>query len=70
MAELFAAQYADFGTVRGISRTLKAERLSPWSPGKVQDTLSEIRGLIFTGAFKDDSPIHSPIYLIRWHRAA
>lgn len=42
VAELLAMQQGDTGTVRGISRTLRAEGLAPWSTAKVQATLKEI----------------------------
>ncbi len=43
VVELFAMQDGDTGTVRGISRTLKCEKLRPWSTGRVQHTLLEIK---------------------------
>lgn len=49
VAELYAAQSRKTGTVRGISKTLKAENLHPWSTSCVQATLKQIREAVKTG---------------------
>ncbi len=42
VAELFAMQQGNIGTVRGIARQLKIQKLRPWSTKRVQKTLHEI----------------------------
>lgn len=42
IAELYAAQEGRTGTVRGISATLKRERLAPWGTESIQITLKLI----------------------------
>lgn len=68
VAELYAEQSGDTGTVRGISRLLKQEGLAPWSPGRVQITLKEIHQAALALCWRNPSiPVH---YVIRRHKSA
>lgn len=46
VCELYATQDNRTGTIRGISRYLKANKLKPWSTRMVQKTVNEIKRLI------------------------
>lgn len=71
VAELFAAQEGDTGTIRGIARVLRAENLPPWSDKKVQETLRELRKAVKAGiARMDDNPIISIGSIRRYYKAA
>lgn len=61
VAELLASQQGDTGTVRGISRTLKAEGLYPCGTHQVQRTIREIHTL--TLCESDNKPTDSASYV-------
>lgn len=68
VAELFAGQAADTGTVRGIARTLRAEGLSPRGFAEIIGTLREIDAA--ARAVSDESPTDSLVYLQIRNKAA
>lgn len=71
VAELFAQQEGDTGTIRGIARVLKAEGLSPHSNVTVQATLREIRKAVLAGVQSSgNNVIEATVYLVRYHKAA
>ena len=71
VAELYATQDGDTGTVRGIARILRSECLAPWSTNKVQETLDEIRRAVKTGVARShEDTVISITYIRRSHRAA
>lgn len=70
VAELLAMQHKDTGTVRGISRTLKSEGLSPHSTRMVRLTLKEIRAAIEAKQSESSSSTESLPSVHAYHAAA
>ncbi len=70
VAELLAMQQKDTGTVRGISRTLKAEGLSPHSDRMVQATLKEIQAAVRARQDQSSSSIESTPSVVSYYAAA
>lgn len=69
VAELFAAQEKECGTVRGISRILRSEKLAPWSTRRVHLTLKEIHALAILEVI-ELKPTESVTYVDQRHAAA